>query len=185
VTLGRIAASIGVFHEGTMTTLFSPVKDWKWPVVAMLISAAMLAAAHSFERFGGLYPCPLCLRQRDVYWAMIAMVLTGLALWKIRPARRFLVALNVLVGLVFVTGAVVATYHAGVEWAIFPPPAGCSAGPPVDPMVMGDLSGPIALPACTDAPGYVLGLSMAGWNVVISVGLALLSFLAAARTWRG
>ena len=91
------------------------LKDWKWPVAAVVVSALMLAAAHAFETFGKLYPCPLCLRQREVYWALIAMTLTGLALWKVRPTRRFLVALNVLIGLVFGVGVVVAFYHSGVE----------------------------------------------------------------------
>ena len=161
------------------------MKDWIWPVLALLFSAAMLAAAHGFERFGDMYPCPLCLRQREVYWALIAMVATGLLLWRLKPSRRFLVALNVLVGLVFVTGAVVAGYHAGVEWGIFPPPSGCTAAAPVDPRQIGSLDGPITLPSCTDAPFYFIGLSMAGWNVVVSAGLAALSFLAAARTLRG
>ena len=40
-----------------------------WPVLAALASAAMLAAAHAFETFGGYAPCMLCLRQREVYWA--------------------------------------------------------------------------------------------------------------------
>lgn len=165
-----------------MKTLFAPVKDWTWPLLAVLVSAAMIAVAHAFEQFGNLPPCPLCLRQREVYWALIFMAGTGLLLWKLRPTRRFLVALNVLVGLVFVTGAVVAAYHAGVEWKFFPPPNGCSAGPPVTDI--GDLSNPIVIASCTDAPFYILGLSMAGWNVVAQMGLAALSFIAAARTFR-
>lgn len=168
-----------------MDLIFSPVKDWKWPLTAALVSAIMLAIAHGFEYFGGLFPCPLCLRQREVYWAAMAMALAGLALWKLRPTQRFLAALNALVGLVFVGGVGVAVYHAGVEWAIFPPPAGCSSGPPVDPLAMIDLSGPMEMPACTDAPGYVLGLSMAGWNAISYAVLALLSFIAAWRTARG
>ena len=110
-----------------MKALSTLLSGWRWPVLALVASAAMLAGAHAFETFGGLAPCPLCLRQREVYWALIAMTLTGLGLWRLAPKRRFLVALNVLIGLVFVTGVVVAAYHAGVEWKIFPPPAGCSA----------------------------------------------------------
>jgi disulfide bond formation protein DsbB len=148
----------------------------------MGLSAAMLAAAHAFEVFGQMYPCPLCLRQREVYWALIAMGVTGLVLWRIKPTARFLAALNVLMGMVFVTGAIVAGYHAGVEWGIFPPPAGCSVGEGVDPTAPIVLKQAIAMPACTDAPGYVLGLSMAGWNAVASLGFAGLSFVAAARS---
>ena len=168
-----------------MAILKTLLKDWAWPVAAVIVSALMLAAAHGFETFGKLYPCPLCLRQREVYWALIAMTLTGLVLWKVRPTRRFLVALNVLIGLVFGVGMVVAFYHSGVEWKIFPPPAGCAAEGNVDLMDMGSLDQPITVHACTDAPFYFLGLSMAGWNGVVSAILAVLSFIAAGATFRG
>lgn len=161
------------------------LKDWKWPVAAIAVSAFMLAAAHAFETFGKLYPCPLCLRQREVYWALIAMTLTGLVLWKLVPKRRFLVALNVMVGLVFGVGVVVAAYHAGVEWEIFPPPTGCTGGELVDPMAIRDFSQPMHVPSCTDAPFYILGLSMAGWNGVVSLVMAIASFTAAGATFRG
>jgi disulfide bond formation protein DsbB len=172
---------------GRMTVVSNPLASilsgWRWPVAALAASALMLAAAHAFQTFGGLAPCPLCLRQREVYWALIAMTLTGLAIWRLVPKRRFLVALNVLIGLVFVTGVVVAAYHAGVEWKFFPPPAGCSSGG-VNPLEMGDLDAPITIAMCNDAPFYFLGLSMAGWNGVISIVLAGLSFAAAAVTFR-
>ncbi|ABI75902.1 conserved hypothetical protein [Hyphomonas neptunium ATCC 15444] len=167
-----------------MQLLTTALTGWRWPALALAASALMLAAAHAFESIGGLPPCPLCLRQREVYWALIAMTLTGLAWWRFMPKRRFLVALNVLIGLVFIVGVIVAGYHAGVEWEIFPPPSGCSAGPPVDPFAVGDLSQAFELPACNEAPFYILGLSMAGWNGVISAILAAISFAAAAITFR-
>jgi len=163
----------------------SLLRDWKWPVTAIGISAVMLLAAHAFERLGHMPPCPLCLRQREVYWALIAMTLTGLGLWRLIPKRRFLVALNVMIGLVFGVGAVVAFYHAGVEWGLLPPPDGCSGEGGIDPMAFNDFSQPMSVPSCTDAPFYFLGLSMAGWNGLVSVALASISLLAAGATLRG
>ena len=160
------------------------IKDWTWPVAATVMSALMLAAAHAFERFGHLPPCPLCLRQREVYWALIAMTLSGLAIWRISPKRRFLVALNVLIGLVFGVGVVVAAYHAGVEWKLFPPPAGCAAAAMIDPFAVKDLNQSFHVADCTAAPFYILGLSMAGWNGVVSLVLSAISFFAAAATVR-
>jgi len=55
-----------------MKRLYSILMRW-WTVFAFVISAAMLAAAHAFERFGGLDPCNLCLKQREVYWAALAV----------------------------------------------------------------------------------------------------------------
>lgn len=150
-----------------------------WPVLAILASAAMLATAHAFERFAFMGPCQLCLRQREVYWALIAMAVVGLVLGRLKPTPRFLIALNVLVGLVFLVGALVAIYHAGVEWRWWPAPEGCVGGP------ADVLSGDLGLDerqmtiSCLDAPWHMLGLSMAGWNALVSIGLSAVSFAAA------
>jgi len=52
-------------------------------------------------------------------------------------------------------------------------------------MAIQDFSKPMQVPSCTDAPFYILGLSMAGWNGVISAIMAVLSFIAAGATFRG
>ena len=184
MTLRRIVGGWLSGVSGAMSKLEMLIKDWTWPVAATVMSAFMLAAAHAFERFGHLPPCPLCLRQREVYWALIAMTLTGLAIWRISPKRRFLVALNVLIGLVFGVGVVVAAYHAGVEWKLFPPPAGCAAAAMIDPFAVKDLNQSFHVADCTAAPFYILGLSMAGWNGVVSLVLSATSFFAAAATVR-
>jgi disulfide bond formation protein DsbB len=160
------------------------LRNTAWPLAVVVVSAAMLAAAHGFEVFGKLAPCPLCLRQREVYWALIFMTLTGLAIWRFAPKRRFLVALNILIGLVFAVGVMVAVYHSGVEWGWFPPPEGCTAKNGADPFAEIDLNQNFNIVSCTDAPFYFLGLSMAGWNGVISLVLSLLSFAAAWVTLR-
>jgi len=46
-----------------------------WTAFALVAAIAMLGAAHAFEHFGGLAPCPLCLKQRDAYWMSIAISL--------------------------------------------------------------------------------------------------------------
>lgn len=163
------------------------LKGSRWPITAILLSAAMLAVAHGFERIGGLLPCPLCLRQREVYWAIIAMTITGLLLWKFVPKRRFIVTLDIMIGLAFVVGAVVAGYHSGVEWGIIPAPAGCGSAIAVDPFNLDMLGQKVIVPVCDKAPFYFLGLSMAGWNVISSSILAIISFMAAAASfprWR-
>ena len=156
-----------------------PLSKSRWPIFALAASLAMLAAAHAFETFGNMFPCELCLRQRDVYWAAVAMALTGLVLWRLKPQRRFLVALNVLLGMVFLTGTIVAGYHVAVEWGIFE--TGCAAGGPVDvsKISMEDLNAPMVVGNCGEVPWSMLGISMAGWNALISAGLAGLSFYAA------
>ncbi len=165
-----------------MLDRFNPLLDtWRWPALALLSALAMLATAHGFERFAMLAPCPLCLRQREVYWAIAAMSATALILWHIRQNRRFMRAFNVMLGLVFLTGAVVATYHAGIEWQFWPAPSGCAAGiVDVGAIDLTNLDERQATASCSEAPWAMLGLSMAGWNALVSLGLSVISFYAAA-----
>lgn len=158
-----------------------------WPIFAILASVAMLAGAHAFEIFGKMAPCALCLRQRDVYWAAMAMAVAGLILWQRQPANRYLVALNVMLGLVFVTGAVVATYHAGVEWKFWAGPAGCSgvAATGIEDLnILDSLNKRISTVSCADAPWRMLGMSMAGYNALASAVFAIVSFVAARVTYK-
>ncbi len=169
-----------------MNLVKHPLSGPSWPILAILASLAMLLGAHAFEIIGKFAPCPLCLRQRDVYWAAAAMAVAGLVLWQRKPANRYLVALNTMLGLVFLTGAVVAIYHAGVEWKFWAGPAACSGGAAdvgnID--LIDALSKPIATVSCADAPWTLFGLSMAGYNALVSVALTVFSFIAARTTYQ-
>jgi disulfide bond formation protein DsbB len=169
-----------------MPTVLDPVLR-RWPLWALLASAAMLATAHAFQSFGGLAPCTLCLQQRDVYWT--AMAVAGVALIVgLTPARRRLgpAFVLVLVG-VFAVGAAIAARHAGAEWKWWPGPATCSGGGGgVSAAALAALmhGAKVAAPRCDEAAWRMLGLSMAGWNVLVSLGLAGLSLLAWLRSRR-
>jgi disulfide bond formation protein DsbB len=165
-----------------MTGVLRPILA-RWPLFAALASAAMLAIAHAFERFGGLAPCTLCLRQREVYWVALAVGLVGFALarW---PAMRRWIALALAA--IFLVGCGVAVYHAGAEWKFWPGPQACaSTGGAVSAGdLMAALGGGVKPPACDEAAWVFLGLSMAGWNALISLVLAGLSLAAARRPVR-
>lgn len=155
-----------------------------WPAAAFVISAAMLAIAHGFQTFGGLAPCHLCLKQREVYWAALAVsaiaVLAGLTRRFGAGAPRLA---SLILAAVFAYGAYLAAFHAGAEWKWWPAPATCSsAGAVTAADLQALLSGAARkAPACDQAPWRFLWLSMAGWNCLISVGLVGLSLTAAAR----
>ena len=151
-----------------------------WPWVAMLSSLLMLAIAHGFETFLRLAPCELCLKARGVYWvaAGVAAVLALARLTPMKPPR----ATNLLLALVFLGGTGLAAYHAGVEWHFWPGPKSCTGGNVQ--VSLADMTrllnhGPIGAPACDKAAWRWLGLSMAGWNVLVSLKLTVLSVLAA------
>jgi len=165
-----------------MIAQFDPfLKTWRWPVLALAAAAFMLGAAHVFENVFNFAPCPLCLRQREIYWAVVAMTVTALILWQIRQNPRFIMAFNIMLGLVFLTGAVVAGYHAGVEYGFWPAPTGClSQAFDMSAFDPNRLNEPQAVASCLDDPWKgQYGLSMAGWNALISLGLAAASFRAA------
>ena len=99
-----------------------------WPIWALALSAAMLAGAHAFEHLGRMLPCPLCLRQREVFWGAITVAAIGIGLIRFWPSDRLKITVNMILCLVFLTGAVVAGYHTGVEWNWWEGPQSCSGG---------------------------------------------------------
>ena len=153
-----------------------------WALAAACAAAAMLAAAHAFESFGGLAPCHLCLYQRDVYWAALSVGIAGFALGYMRLAWASRTA-NALLALIFLVGMGVAAYHAGVEWKWWPGPASCTGGGAVNAgQLAAFMNGAKALPPqCDVAAWRMFGLSMAGYNAIISLGLVLASAVAARK----
>lgn len=136
----------------------------------------MLAVAHAAERLGGLNPCALCLTQREVYWGAAAVALAGgvvVSLWPRVTLRR---AVAVLLGLAFLSGALVAAYHVGVEqgWFI----AQCDRADLSDIRVF-DPNATFQAPNCDEVQWALFGVSMAGYNVLASLALAAASFLVA------
>jgi disulfide bond formation protein DsbB len=164
---------------------FIYAKPLRWPMIALATSIVMLATAHAFERFGGLAPCLLCLRQREAYWAAIALSLAVIIALRFNTSKDSQATILALLALAFATGAVIAFYHAGVEWKFWPGPKECAAGGignfnGVD--IAGALGAPVKVVRCDEVPWSFLALSMAGWNSLISLGLAAASALACAVT---
>jgi disulfide bond formation protein DsbB len=145
-----------------------------------LAAAATIAGALVFEHVFGLAPCPLCLRQRLPYYAAIPVAVAAAAL----PVRWTRLALVVL-ALVFLVSAGLGLHHAGVEWGWWAGPSDCAGAPAPPPGGMGDFLNQLQrtrVVSCTDAAWRFLGLSLAGWNVLISLGLAGVALIA---SWSG
>lgn len=142
-----------------------------WPVLALLASAAMLATAHAFQRFGGLYPCPLCLDQRNWHWAVVGVSALSFAVLRVRPnLARWMAA---LIGLVFIGSMGMGLYHVAVEqhWVV----ATCDARIDADNLSF-DLDAPVVAPKCDEIAWQMFGISMAGYNAIVSALLAVASF---------
>ncbi len=171
-------------YTGPMTGMLSPVLK-RWPLAAAIVSAAMLAIAHAFQTFGHLAPCELCLKQRTVYWVALALGLIGAAAAPLLRKPWIPALACALLALVFLFGAGLAAYHAGVEWKWWPGPTTCTGagGARAGTAALLELlhGGKIRAPQCDVAAWRMLGLSMAGWNALASLGFAAISALAAAR----
>ena len=143
----------------------------KASLVIFAVAAATIAGAWMFQ-FAGYDPCHLCLLQRWAYYFAVpfSLLLSVSAGANPRGARRGLY----LLALVMLGSAIFGAYHAGVEWKWWPGPDTCSgdvsAGLP-------DLTKKVV--ACNEAAIRILGLSLAGWNAVISIALAGVALLGA------
>jgi disulfide bond formation protein DsbB len=154
-----------------------------WAAFALLAAVFMLGGAHAFESFGGLAPCPLCLKQRDAYWLAIAIALPA-TLWALLSRSKGTPRLAAfLLFAVFGAGAAVALFHAGGElhWWELPKTCGGSLGPVTLDDMAAALSGRTRAPACDVAAWSMWGISMAGWNALISAGLAAFSLVSSMR----
>jgi disulfide bond formation protein DsbB len=140
-------------------------------------SALALATAYVAQYWGGLEPCPLCLYQRVPY--AVAGALATAALF-VRASH--LTALLLLAAVTFFANAGIAFYHVGVEnhwWAS----AVCPGDAPAIASVE-DLRKALAAPPpkpCDAVDWTLFGVSMAGYNMIASLGLTALAFAAAAR----
>ena len=152
-----------------------------WPLVAALSSALMLAIAHAFETFGGLAPCTLCLKAREIYWLALTVGGVAFAAQLFLKDDRIRRMASLVLAALFLVGVGVAIYHAGAEWKFWPGPKTCASGAipqltSLDAVMKGDS---IKAPACDTAAWVFMGLSMAGWNGLISLKLLVYSLLAA------
>jgi disulfide bond formation protein DsbB len=149
--------------------------------VIAALSALTLAGAWFFELVLGLEPCPLCLDQRIPYYAavVLGLVAGGLAVNAAQPALARLLLFVAGVGLLIGLGYGV--YHAGIEWGFWRGPAACAAGTQQAPAgdILSSLKSTSRVVPCNEAAWRFLGLSLAGYNVLIAGALAALAFWAA------
>lgn len=137
-------------------------------LIATLGSAALLGGAFAFQYIGGLAPCQLCLWQR---WPHAAAILIGII--ALATGWRGLAWLGALAAL---ATAGIGIFHVGVEQHWWEGLATCTAGS-ISGISASDLLNPTVDVApvvrCDEIAWQMLGISMAGWNVLLSLGLAV------------
>ena len=149
-----------------------------------VIAAATLAGAWFFELVLDIRPCPLCLEQRYAYYLAFPLgMLVALAAQKDAPRGVLLAGLAIL-ALAALANAGLGTYHAGVEWKFWQGPTDCTG-------TIGNLGSAGNLLArldsvkvirCDEVQWRFLGLSLAGYNVLISLLMAAIAAWGIAKT---
>src|SRR6266496_760285 len=146
----------------------------------LLASAIVLGAALLSQYWGGLAPCELCLLQRWPWAAAIAISILAL----LAGSRAALPWVALALAIVLALGALFAFYHVGVEQHWFAGPSACTASGS-GAMTLVDMKRQILGPApvlCDRVQWSLFGVSLAGWNLLASLGMAAICAAVFART---
>jgi disulfide bond formation protein DsbB len=155
-------------------------------ITIAVVGAAAILGAFFFQYGLGLQPCPLCLEQRIAYYFAIPLALIVAFAASRGAPRPLLTAALVLVALAMLANAGLGVYHAGIEWKFWQGPADCS-GPVTSLGRASDLMRQlrnVTVVRCDEAAWRFLGLSLAGYNVLISLALAAIAMWGVARMRR-
>ena len=142
-------------------------------VVIAIVGAAALLGAWYFQYVIGLSPCPLCLEQRVAYYFAIplaALVMLGVS-YGATPKVLQVALLAIAAAMLWNAG--LGVYHSGIEWKWWPGPQECSGT-----LSFGNIDDILerakraSVVRCDEAAWRFLGLSLAGYNALISLGIA-------------
>ncbi|MGA2892399.1 MAG: disulfide bond formation protein B [Xanthobacteraceae bacterium] len=146
-------------------------------LAVFLVSAGTLAGAWYFQYVLKLAPCPLCLEERIAYHVIIPLSLLMVIAALARAPRMLITVGFVVIAIAALANAVLAGYHSGVEWQLWAGPTECS-GPLTSLSSGGSLLNrlnDLHVVRCDEASWRFLGISLAGYNVLISLLLAALA----------
>lgn len=144
-----------------------------------------MGAVFVFQYGLGYQPCKLCLSERIPYY--VGAPLAGLLALAPRRNRVAIAGGLVVLGVVFLIGAGLGIHHAGVEWGWWLGPSDCGGPAGAATARVDDFLGQLGkarVVSCDAAAWTFLGLSMAGWNAVVSLILAFAAFAGARIAFR-
>jgi disulfide bond formation protein DsbB len=162
------------------------------PIVAAATIVAVggaltILGAWFFQYVLGLKPCPLCLEQRYAYYFAIPLAVMVLLGESVGSKRKVLIAALIAITAGMLWNSGLGVYHAGIEWKWWVGPRDCS----------GSLEGlgkagssliesleTMSVVRCDEAAWRFLGLSLAGYNALISLALAAVAGWGALTAWR-
>ena len=150
-------------------------------LILAVVSFATLAGAWAFE-YAGYAPCELCLQERTPYYAAVPGGLLAAFLAGRRPKLAAVILAALALGFLYDAG--LSVYHAGVEWRFWPGPDTCTGDAVQTTKSLSKSLQHNNIVRCDEAPLRIFGISLAGYNVLISAALAFLGAIAAVRALR-
>ncbi len=161
----------------------NPLTARNWPLLALLLSLSLWMGALGFQHIGGMQPCQMCYWQRHAHKAVLLIAILGLLTRQTTMDRRWERMFLVLLGLAFLVSFGLAIWHTGVEYKWWEGPRSCMGEAVAinKEDILKALESPVKMPSCGDIPWIMLGISMAGYNAIISLIAALMSFYFVAK----
>jgi len=161
-----------------MAGLFSTAAfDKKAAALAFVIGVATIAAAWASQLWGGLVPCELCLGERWPYYYGLPLLALILLLWNRLPLTVWYIGM-LLVAAIFVWSVYLGVFHAGVEWKFWQGPTACTGnGTSLDLNQLSNLNA-VKVVQCDQIQWQFLGISLAGYNALVSALIVVLLALA-------
>ena len=167
----------------TNSTSLTSALDKKATLLAFALGLIAILGAWGSQLIGGLVPCELCLEQRLAYYWCLPVIAAILVLWNRLPLTVWYIAMAAAAA-IFAWGTYMGAYHAGVEWGFWPGPTACTGLGSPD-LSFDDLGGEIdAVIPCDVVQFRFLGISLAGYNALVSLAIVVLLLLAIADQLR-
>jgi disulfide bond formation protein DsbB len=155
-------------------------------IAIAVTGAAAILGAWIFQYGMGLKPCPLCLEQRYAYYFAVPLAVMVAIGDQAGASRKVLLGALVAIAVGMLWNTALGVYHSGIEWKLWAGPQECSgSGSGLDTARgLAEQLQSVNVVRCDEAPWRFLGLSLAGYNALISLLLALVAAWAVAAEWR-
>jgi disulfide bond formation protein DsbB len=191
--LVRALVTVRDLNRSTIMQFMNPVLNkfplTRWPLIMAGGSLLLLLGAWAFQYIWHYDPCALCYDQRHIHMAVIALGLaTGLALMLKPTLARFAPWPVFAIALVLLYSAGFSAWHAGIEYGWWAGPATCTSTGITEVNiadVLATINGERPSVMCDEAAWTLLGISMAGYNALISTGMAVVSGMAGYKGLKG
>jgi disulfide bond formation protein DsbB len=152
--------------------------------IVVCAGAATILGAWFFQYGLGLKPCPLCLEQRYAYYFGIPLAVLLIVGESVGAKRKVLMLGLIAIAAGMLWNAGLGTYHAGIEWKLWAGPTECSGSLDSLGGSLLDQLKTMRPVRCDEAAWRFLGISLAGYNAVISLALAIVAAAGTLAEWR-